>query len=241
MTLLLAAVLAQEDPWSDALGFLVRHSAPRACSCVPLKPGDPGRIVVAFLANGYSDLSADRIGGENVGKLLGRLLAGIAGAQRDDGLFFPDDPAANAWTAFALAETYGATGGERWKDPARRAAEAILGMPASDEDAVFLQALVLRSAFSGGLLPTRFELPPPGDDATPLGIAKTDHHFVHSRRHDRMAHVNWRRAVEKLWFARQLKEGCGAGSWGNATEETSYLMTGFGRWCWPCRIVFPEK
>ncbi|MCI0459118.1 MAG: hypothetical protein L0Z62_19345 [Gemmataceae bacterium] len=235
MALLLAAVLAQENPRHDALSYLVRHHQARECTCAPLKPGDPGRIVSAFLANSYSDLSADEFEGEKIGAVLGRLLAGITAAQREDGLFYADDPAANAWMAFALTETYVLTGRPQWAAPARRAAEAIQGMPASDDVALFLQALVLQSAFSAKLIPIRPELPPPGNATTALDIAMTDHHFALGRGHRRQAHVDWRRELEPAWFARQLKDGCRSGAWGGSVEETSYVITVLGRYCWACK------
>ena len=241
MALLIATLLVQNEPLTDALSFLVRHQGPRACACAPSRPGDAGRVVVALIAAAYSDLSADVHAGKKIGAVVGELLTGIVASQRDDGLFFPNDPTANAWMAFALTEIYSATGNKRWEDPARRAAEVIQGMPASDEDALFLQALVLRSAALDELIPKGPELPHAGSDASPLGIAKKDHRFVLGRDHTRKSHVGWRNGVSEVWLARQRKDACGAGSWEKSVEATSYLVTALGRWCWPCRTFGRKK
>lgn len=229
MALLLAALLAQSSPSIDALAYLARHAERRDCGCAPARPADSGRIVVAFLACGYSHLSQDTYAGLNFGDVLRRLLPRIAAAQRDDGLFFPDDPTANAWMAFALTETCDATGDERWKAPARRAAEAIQGMPATDEEALFWQSLVLRSAGLGPALPAAPE------GASARDLAMKDHRLVLARGHDRQEHQEWRETATAPWRARQLQGGCGAGSWGSSVESTSYLATVVGRGCWPCR------
>ena len=235
MALLVAAVLVQADPSIDALVYLAGHAERRDCDCAPARKGDSGRIVVAFLACGFSHLSQDTFSGENFGDVLRRLLPGIVAAQRDDGLFFPDDPSANAWMAFALSETFGLTGDQRYKAPARRAAEAIQGMPASDDDALFCQSLALRSASCEGLVPAGVKLPVAPGGTSPFEIAKTDHRFVLARGHVRKEHQEWRAQAVAPWRGLQRKHGCGAGSWESSVETTSYLATVLGRWCYPCR------
>jgi len=228
VTLLLAAAL-QSDPSIDALAYLARHAERRECGCAPAKRGDLGRIVVTFLACGYSHLSRDEFAGQKIGDVLLRLLPEIVAAQRDDGLFFPDDPTANAWMAYALTETVDATGEDRWKAPARRAAEAIQGLPASDVDALFWQSLVLCSA---GLVR---DLPAAPEGDSPLEIARKDHRWVLSRVHVREEHQGWKARAIAPWPALRWKDGCGAGSWERSVEATSYLATVMGRMCWPCR------
>ena len=220
MALLLTAVLSQADPSRDAFRALLRlRDAEGSWSS---ERGDRGRALVAFFSAGWSDLSKEEIDDIPLGPLLGRELSRIEAGQRDDGLFFPDDPTANAWTALALTEAYGLTGSERRRLPARRAAEAVQGMPASDEGSLFWQYRVRASAHFAGLFdrgpeppplegPLRRDavarwwggtfdapLPDPLDRAAPEEIYLAD--LTSARR---SGHGAWQRKVVDVWSRRK--------------------------------------
>ena len=94
IALALAALLAQGDPGMDAVRALLKLRGP--AGSWDRKPGDRGRALVALLTGAWSELSKDEIDGVPMGDLIGRELERIQAGQRDDGLFFPEDPAANA-------------------------------------------------------------------------------------------------------------------------------------------------
>lgn len=156
-------------------------------------------------------------------------------AQREDGLFFPDDPTANAWMAYFLVETFGMTADKSFERPARLASEAILGLPASDDASIFWQLIVLRAAEAAGLLPGSSPLPGASGAGSALEVARTEQRLRSARGHDRRTHQAWRWRAVKPWRAFQRKDGCGAGSWEGSVEATSYLVPLFGRECWSCR------
>ena len=118
MACLLAALL-QQDPVLDALSYLIRHRDPDGiwdrppleCRCsAPPAPGGTGRVALAFLSLGYGPLSKDEIAGVQVGRLLDVALSSLQTGQREDGALYPEDPTANAWAAWALAEVHTLTG-----------------------------------------------------------------------------------------------------------------------------------
>ncbi|HEX7896857.1 MAG TPA: hypothetical protein VF950_03805 [Planctomycetota bacterium] len=250
MAPLLAAVLAQADPGMDAVRALLKLRD--ADGSWNSRPGDRGRALVALLTGGWSQLSKDEIDGVHMGDLIGLELARIAAAQRDDGLFYPEDPTANAWTALALTETYGLTGVKRWEPPARRAAEAVHGMPASDEDARFWQILVRVSAIGSRLAPKGPEPPPLGDAARQLMVAwwwrgvdlphpafdllKASPVEIYVRdlslwggSHRRSEHAAWRSRVNEVLG--------GEGTVERAAFRALVVQT---RNCWPCRNVLEK-
>lgn len=235
MAALLALLLSQEAPSVEALLFLARHAERRDCGCAPSTPGDPGRTVLAFLSNSYSQFSQDSFQGVNFGDVLRALLPAIVAAQRDDGLFYPDDPASNAWMALALSETFGMTGDKRYEAPARRAVEAIQGMPANDPEARFWQLIALRSAVVGGLLARSPEPPAAEVDDAPLDVAKRDQGFFFAPGHGRAGHIDWQKALRDRWRPRRIPEGCGKGSWERSVEKTAYLSAALDRYCWACK------
>jgi hypothetical protein len=154
---LLLAALIQADPCRDAFRALLRL---RDASS---SPADRGREVVAFLSARWSELSREEIDGVKIGDFIGRELDRVSSLQREDGLFYPDDASANAWTALALTEACDLTGLKRWERPARRAAAAIQGMPACDEAGLFDQYRVRVSADIAGLLDKGVEPAPFSD------------------------------------------------------------------------------
>ncbi len=217
MALLLAAALAQADSLMEDVAALLR--AQDADGSWESSVEDTGRSLSALLAGGWTDVSREEIGGVVVGGALRRGLAWLLARQRDDGLFIPDDPGANAWPAIALVECFNWTAADRWKAPARRAAEAILGMPAADETARVWQAWVLGSARAADLIPRRPEVepsPPAGSWAAIFlgnpGIA--------GRKHRRSEHEAWR-----IETARRLK----------AAPRSLRLFVTMPRNCYPCR------
>ncbi len=236
MSLVLAALL-QADPSLDALAYLARHVDRRDCGCSPAKPGDPGRVVVAFLACGYSHLSGDTFGGVKFGDVVRSRLDAILAAQRDDGFFFPEDPAENAWMAFALAESAAGTGEKRLEAAARRAAYAVQGMPACDPEALFWQRVALASAGAGGLLPRAESVPSWESDAAALDVAKRDESSFFSPYHRRASHREWLKRLRSDWLPRQAREGPCAGSWESSVESTSYVAAALGRYCWACKTL----
>lgn len=267
MALLLAALLAQEP--LEALRYLVRHRdpegrwerAPVACRCPgpAAEPGDTGRVVLAFLALGYSDRSQDALDGTLVGPLLGDALRFLTGRQRKDGAVYPEDPTANAWAALVLAEAYSLTGSHPRREPARLAAEFVQGMPAADEPTLRVQAAVRVSASLEGLLPKGPEPVLDSPLARALAAARWGRKGVAAPRVDpgtatadeiRLADLLYwnaghRRRDHQAWMtaigAGQQKDGCGAGSWRGSLRSTASVAGALsaGR-CFPCRNVFGQ-
>lgn len=194
MALLLASLLAQDFILED-VAALARAQAADGSWATSLE--ETGRSLSALAAGGWTDLSRDEVGGVAMGDALRRGLTWLAARQREDGLFIPDDPGANAWAAFALVETYAWTSSARWKVSARRAAESILGMPAADEEARTLQAWVLGSARASGLLPRGVE-PDPEPRVGSWAAALLSDPGNSGKRHRRSEHEAWRIATARL-------------------------------------------
>jgi hypothetical protein len=268
MVLVLAALLAQEP--LEALDYLLRHRDPEGlwerasatCRCPgsAAAPGDTGRVVLAFLALGFSHLSKDAVGGTAVGPVLDGALRFLAERQREDGAMYLADPTAHAWAALALSEAFSLTGSDRWRAPARRAAEFVQGMPAADEPTLLVQAAVRVSASSEHLVPKgpepALDMPlaraltaawwgrkgvaaPPVDPGTATAddIRSADLLYWNAD-HRRRDHQAWMKAIGEG----QLRGGCAAGSWRGSLRWTAAIAGALsaGR-CWPCRSVFGEK
>jgi len=77
--------------------------------------------LITFLGAGYSHLSKDKHDGICFGDVVRRCLQYLLKTQRPDGSFHPKDDVANAIAALAMAEAYGLTGSNLFKDQAQRA------------------------------------------------------------------------------------------------------------------------
>lgn len=211
----IALLLAQDSPAMSEAKALVREQGADGSWNGSLE--ETGRAAAALLVGRWTDRARD-----GMGDALRRALPWLAARQREDGLFIPDDPGANAWAALALVENYFWTGEERWKAPARRAAEAVLGMPASDEEGRVWQSEVLGVARAAELIPQAFdaEARPPADSAAGIFMSGPDRSRGTHRRSD---HEAWR-----MEAARRLKEA----------PRSLRLFVVMPRNCWPCRNVF---
>jgi hypothetical protein len=219
MALLLAVALVQADALLEEVAALLRAQA--ADGSWESSVEETGRSLSAMVAGGWTDLSREEIGGIGVGSALRRGLTWLIRRQRDDGLFIPGDPGANAWPAFAVVESYAWTGVERWKASARRAAEAVQGMPAADEEARFGQILVLGSARWSDLIPRGIEADPTPRAGSWAAIFLGDPGNA-GKNHRRSEHEAWRTATARL-----LKDA----------PRSLRLFVGMPRNCWPCRNV----
>lgn len=266
MRLILAALLAQADPPMEALAFLMRHRdpdglwerAPSLCRCAPATvTGNTSRVVLAFLSLGYSPLAKDEIADVQLGPLLEEALSFLQKRQREDGALYLDDPTANAWAARALAEAYSLTGSKLWRDSAKRAAEFVLGMPATDDSSCLVQTAARVTLSMDGIMPKgpeprfpeplrravvarwwgRKEVAAPRVDPRTASAEEVEwgDMLLRNDSHRRSEHRAWAEAVAEG----QRQTGCEAGSWKGSIRNTAAVAGAlFAGRCWPCRNVF---